>query len=85
MPPKTSGKAAKKAGKAAKSISKRDGKKKRKSRKESYSIYFYKVLKQVHPNITNLWGEIKLRDLAYESRIVHYIFLLFGIKKCQNS
>ena len=54
MPPKTSGKAAKKAGKAAKSISKRDGKKKRKSRKESYSIYFYKVLKQVHPDTTNL-------------------------------
>ena len=50
MPPKTSGKAAKKAGKAAKSISKGDGKKKRKRRKESYSIYIYKVLKQVHPD-----------------------------------
>ena len=50
MPPKTSGKAAKKAGKAAKSITKGDGKKKRKKRKESYSIYIYKVLKQVHPD-----------------------------------
>ncbi|ROT68987.1 putative H2B histone [Penaeus vannamei] len=49
MPPKTSGKAAKKAGKAQKSITKGDKKKKRR-RKESYSIYIYKVLKQVHPD-----------------------------------
>ncbi|KAL0269646.1 UNVERIFIED_CONTAM: hypothetical protein PYX00_007304 [Menopon gallinae] len=45
MPPKTSGKAAKKAGKAQKNISKNDKKKKRR-RKESYAIYIYKVLKQ---------------------------------------
>ncbi|KAL0267755.1 UNVERIFIED_CONTAM: hypothetical protein PYX00_009931 [Menopon gallinae] len=45
MPPKTSGKAAKKAGKAQKNISKSDKKKKRR-RKESYAIYIYKVLKQ---------------------------------------
>ncbi|XP_070850483.1 histone H2B-like [Drosophila suzukii] len=38
MPPKTSGKAAKKAGKAEKNITKTDKKKKRK-RKESYAIY----------------------------------------------
>jgi len=49
MPHKTSGKAAKKAGKAQKNISKSDKKKKRK-RKESYAIYIYKVLKQVHPD-----------------------------------
>ncbi|XP_026470210.1 histone H2B-like [Ctenocephalides felis] len=49
MPPKSSGKAAKKAGKAQKNISKGDKKKKRK-RKESYAIYIYKVLKQVHPD-----------------------------------
>jgi histone H2B len=49
MPPKASGKAAKKAGKAQKNISKTDKKKKRK-RKESYAIYIYKVLKQVHPD-----------------------------------
>ena len=48
MPPKVSGKAAKKAGKAQKNIAKGDKKKKRK-RKESYAIYIYKVLKQVHP------------------------------------
>ena len=50
MPPKTSGKAAKKAGKAQKSVAKGDGKKKKRKRKESYSIYIYKVLKQVHPD-----------------------------------
>ncbi|XP_063615816.1 histone H2B-like [Penaeus indicus] len=59
MPPKTSGKAAKKAGKAQKSITKGDKKKKRR-RKESYSIYIYKVLKQVHP------------DTAEASRLAHY-------------
>jgi histone H2B len=48
MPPKASGKAAKKAGKAQKNISKSDKKKKRK-RKER-AIYIYKVLKQVHPD-----------------------------------
>ena len=42
MPPKVSGKAAKKAGKAQKNISKGDKKKKHK-RKESYAIYIYKV------------------------------------------
>ena len=42
MPPKTSGKAAKKSGKAAKAVSK-DGKKRRHKRKESYAIYIYKV------------------------------------------
>ncbi|KAG5678585.1 hypothetical protein PVAND_008247 [Polypedilum vanderplanki] len=49
-PPKTSGKAAKKAGKAQKNISKDDKKKKRHRRKESYAIYIFKVLKQVHPD-----------------------------------
>ncbi|XP_052131269.1 histone H2B.3-like, partial [Frankliniella occidentalis] len=39
----------KKAGKAQKNISKGDKKKKRK-RRESYPIYIYKVLKQVHPD-----------------------------------
>ena len=47
MPPKTSGKA---AGKAAKAIVKGDKKKRSKKRKESYAIYIYKVLKQVHPD-----------------------------------
>ncbi|KAL0280321.1 UNVERIFIED_CONTAM: hypothetical protein PYX00_001653 [Menopon gallinae] len=51
MPPKTSGKAAKKAGKAQKNISKNDKKKKRR-RKESYAIYIYKVLKQPKPPVS---------------------------------
>ena len=46
MPPKTSGKAAAKSGKATKAIAKGDKKK----RKESYAIYIYKFLKQVHPD-----------------------------------
>ena len=29
---------------------KKDGKKRKRSRKESYSMYVYKVLKQVHPD-----------------------------------
>ena len=48
MPPKVSSKGAKKAGKA-KAVRTGD-KKRRKRRKESYSIYIYKVLKQVHPD-----------------------------------
>ncbi|XP_065082279.1 histone H2B-like [Ochlerotatus camptorhynchus] len=50
MAPKTSGKAAKKSGKAQKIIVKGEKKKKRQRRKESYAIYIYKVLKQVHPD-----------------------------------
>ncbi|XP_065084923.1 histone H2B-like [Ochlerotatus camptorhynchus] len=49
MAPKTSGKAAKKSGKAQKVIVKEEKKKRRQRRKESYAIYIYKVLKQVHP------------------------------------
>merc|ERR1712071_76233 len=43
MPPKTSGK-------ATKAITKGDKKKRKGKRKESYAIYIYKVLKQVHPD-----------------------------------
>ncbi|XP_065093956.1 histone H2B-like [Ochlerotatus camptorhynchus] len=50
MAPKTSGKAAKKSGKAQKVIVKEEKKKRRQRRKESYAIYIYKVLKQVHPD-----------------------------------
>ena len=50
MAPKAEG--GKKAGgkAAAKKAGSGEGKKKRRSRKESYSIYVYKVLKQVHPD-----------------------------------
>merc|ERR1711894_239326 len=56
MPPKSAHKAAKKSGKAQKAISKGEkrgrkaGQKGSKRRKESYAIYIYKVLKQVHPD-----------------------------------
>uniref|UniRef100_A0A8D1R6Y7 Core Histone H2A/H2B/H3 domain-containing protein n=1 Tax=Sus scrofa TaxID=9823 RepID=A0A8D1R6Y7_PIG len=36
--------------KAVTKAQKKDGKKRKRSRKESYSIYVYKVLKQVHPD-----------------------------------
>jgi histone H2B len=82
MPPKTSGKAAKKAGKAAKSVSSGDKKKKRKKRKESYSIYIYKVLKQVHPDtgisskamsiMNSFVNDLFERIAAESSRLAHY-------------
>ncbi|XP_055843209.1 uncharacterized protein LOC129910163 [Episyrphus balteatus] len=81
MPPKTSGKAAKKAGKAQKNITKTDKKKKRK-RKESYAIYIYKVLKQVHPDtgisskamsiMNSFVNDIFERIAAEASRLAHY-------------
>ena len=46
---KSSGKAIKKAGKTLRNVAKGD-KKGRKKRRESYGIYIYKVLKQVHPD-----------------------------------
>jgi len=49
MPPAAGKKAEKRAGKKAGRPA-GDGKKKKKRRKESYSIYIYKVLKQVHPD-----------------------------------
>merc|ERR1711894_793594 len=56
MPPKSAHEAAKKSGNAQKAISKGEkrgrkaGQKGSKRRKESYAIYIYKVLKQVHPD-----------------------------------
>ncbi len=50
MPPKVSSKSGKNAAVVAKKAKKTDKKKRRRSRRESYSIYIYKVLKQVHPD-----------------------------------
>ncbi|KAK9878257.1 hypothetical protein WA026_021273 [Henosepilachna vigintioctopunctata] len=71
----------KKAGKAQKNISKSDKKKKRK-RKESYAIYIYKVLKQVHPDtgisskamsiMNSFVNDIFERIAAEASRLAHY-------------
>jgi histone H2B len=81
MAPKTTGKAAKKAGKAQKNITKGD-KKKKKKRKESYGIYIYKVLKQVHPDtgisgkamsiMNSFVNDIFERIAAEASRLAHY-------------
>ncbi len=82
MPPKTSGKAAAKSGKATKKIAKGDKKKRKGKRKESYAIYIYKVLKQVHPDtgvsskamsimnsfVNDLFGRIA----AEASKLAHY-------------
>ncbi|MEE8208403.1 MAG: histone H2B family protein [Nitrosomonadaceae bacterium] len=82
MPPKVSSKGAKKAATKAKAA--RGGKegKRRKRRKESYSIYIYKVLKQVHPDtgisskamsiMNSFVNDIFERIAAEASRLTHY-------------
>ena len=82
MPPKTSGKAVKKAGKAAKSVPKGDKKARKSKRKESYAIYIYKVLKQVHPDtgvsskamsiMNSFVNDLFERIAAEASRLAHY-------------
>ena len=79
MPPKVSGKAAKKASKAK--VPKTDKKRKRR-RKESYSIYIYKVLRQVHRDtgisskamsiMNSFVNDIFDRIAAESSRLAHY-------------
>uniref|UniRef100_A0A8K9WUF5 Histone H2A n=1 Tax=Oncorhynchus mykiss TaxID=8022 RepID=A0A8K9WUF5_ONCMY len=73
-PKKGSKKAVKTAGKG--------GKKRRKSRKESYAIYVYKVLKQVHPDtgisskamgiMNSFVNDIFERIAGESSRLAHY-------------
>merc|ERR1711874_29226 len=82
MPPKTSGKAAKKSGKVQKTVAKGEKKARKSKRKESYAIYIYKVLKQVHPDtgvsskamsIMNPFvNDIFERIAAESSRLAHY-------------
>merc|ERR1711953_676141 len=77
-PPPPNG--AKKAAIMAKAI--KEGKKKRKSRKESYAVYIYKVLKQVHPDtgvsskamsiMNSFVNDIFERIAAESSRLAHY-------------
>ncbi|XP_067884294.1 histone H2B-like [Heterodontus francisci] len=77
-------KAAAKKG-AKKTVSKpsaKSGKKRRKSRKESYSIYIYKVMKQVHPDtgisskamsiMNSFVNDIFERIAGEASRLAHY-------------
>lgn len=80
MPPKVSGKAVKKAGKAQKKPA--SDKKKKKKRKESYSLYIYKVLKQVHPDtgisskamsiMNSFVNDIFERIAGEASKLAHY-------------
>ena len=59
-----------------------DSKKRKKSRKESYSIYIYKVLKQVHPDtgisskamsiMNSFVNDIFERVATEASRLAHY-------------
>merc|ERR1711972_570006 len=75
------GKAAVKSGKAAKAVPKGDKKKKGK-RKESYAIYIYKVLKQVHPDtgvsskpmsiMNSFVNDLFERIAAEASKLAHY-------------
>ena len=81
MPPKVSSKGAKKAVTKAKAARSGEKKKKRK-RRESYSIYIYKVLKQVHPDtgisskamsiMNSFVNDIFERIAAEASRLAHY-------------
>ncbi|XP_051899446.1 histone H2B type 1-A-like [Pristis pectinata] len=68
--------------KTAMKMSRKGDKKHRKSRKESYSIYIYKVLKQVHPDtgisskamsvINSFVNDIFERIASEASRLAHY-------------
>lgn len=81
MPPKPSAKGAKKAAKTQKTPRTGD-KKRRKSRKESYSVYIYRVLKQVHPDtgvsskamsiMNSFVNDVFERIGAEASRLAHY-------------
>ena len=81
MGPKAPGKGAKKAGKSK--APRAPGEKKRKrSRRESYSIYIYTVMKQVHPDtgissramsiMNSFVNDIFERIAAEASRLAHY-------------
>ena len=81
MPPKAASKGAKKQ--ASKAKAQLTGtKKRRKRRRESYSIYIYKVLKQVHPDtgisskamsiMNSFVNDIFERIAAEASRLAHY-------------
>ena len=82
MPPKPSAKGAKKAAKSQKATRVGGDKKRRKSRKESYSVYIYRVLKQVHPDtgvsskamsiMNSFVNDVFERIAAEASRLAHY-------------
>ncbi|KAK0393742.1 hypothetical protein QR680_000380 [Steinernema hermaphroditum] len=81
MPPKPSAKGAKKAAKSQKATRTGD-KKKKKSRRESYSVYVYRVLKQVHPDtgisskamsiMNSFVNDVFERIAGEASKLAHY-------------
>ena len=80
MPPVTGKKAEKKTGKKAGRVA--GDKKRKRKRKESYSIYIYKVLKQVHPDtgvsskamsiMNSFVNDLFERIAAEASKLAHY-------------
>ncbi|KHJ78527.1 core histone H2A/H2B/H3/H4, partial [Oesophagostomum dentatum] len=81
VPPKPAARGAKKSAKNP-TASRSDKKKKRSGRKESYSVYIYRVLKQVHPdtgvssramsNMNSFVNDVFERIAAEASRLAHY-------------
>merc|ERR1712127_967205 len=71
-----------KKGKAVKSVAKGDKKKRKGKRKESYAIYIYKVLKQVHPDtgvsskamsiMNSFVNDLFTRIAGEASKLAHY-------------
>ena len=79
--PAKSAPAPKKGSKKAMTKAQKDSKKRKRNRKESYSVYVYKVLKQVHPDtgilskamgIMNSVNDIFERIAGEASRLAHY-------------
>uniref|UniRef100_A0A0K0E371 Histone H2B n=1 Tax=Strongyloides stercoralis TaxID=6248 RepID=A0A0K0E371_STRER len=81
MAPPTASKG-KKAVKSQKSVRPGDKKGKRKTRKETYSVYIYRVLKQVHPDtgisskamsiMNSFVNDVFERIAAEASKLAHY-------------
>ena len=80
--PAKSAPAPKKGSKKAVTKAQKDGKKRKRCRKESYSMYVYKVLKQVHPDtgisskamgiMNSFVNDIFERIAGEASRLMHY-------------
>ncbi|KAK2112910.1 Histone H2B type 1-C/E/F/G/I [Saguinus oedipus] len=58
--------------KAVTKAQKKDGKKRKRSRKESYSVYVYKVLKQAMGIMNSFVNDIFERIAGEASRLAHY-------------
>ncbi|GCC41310.1 hypothetical protein chiPu_0025158, partial [Chiloscyllium punctatum] len=73
--------------KAVKKAPVKGGKKRRRSRKESYSIYIYKVMKQVHPDTSISSKSMSIRNSLVNDifeRIVGGGFLLGPLQQAQH-